>query len=189
MEMTPLMISALRFAAEKHRHHRRKDRHLSPYINHLIEVMHLLWFKGEVRDPKILIAGLLHDTIEDTQTKAHELARNFGGEVRALVEEVTDDKSLPKEERKRLQIERAPLLSEGAKLIKLADKCANLSDLTYHPPADWSESRRREYLTWARQVIAGVRGCNAGLEEYFDSLTQNLERRITPQDKDKVNEL
>ncbi|MEM9986626.1 MAG: HD domain-containing protein [Bacteroidota bacterium] len=178
--MTPGLISALRFAAEKHRHHRRKDRHLSPYINHLIDVLHLLWYKGEVRDPEVLIAGLLHDTIEDTQTKPHELEKSFGSQVRKLVEAVTDDKSLPKAERKRLQVEHAPQLDPNAKLIKLADKCANLSDLTYHPPADWSETRRQEYLEWAIQVIAGIRGTNPGLEAHFDSLVANMKRRMYP---------
>ncbi len=180
MNLDPKIISALRFAAEKHRHQRRKDRHLSPYINHLIEVLHLLWFKGEVRDAHVLIAGLLHDTIEDTQTSPHELEKNFGLEVRQLVEEVTDDKSRPKAERKRQQIERAPQLSPGAKLVKLADKCANLSDLTYHPPSEWSEARREDYLAWAQEVVAGLRGTHAALEAHFDSLVINLKRRIHP---------
>ena len=180
MEMTQELISGLQFAAEKHRHHRRKDRHLSPYINHLIEVLYLLWFKAEVRDQDILLAGLLHDTIEDTETKAHELDKKFGEKVRSLVESVSDDKSLPKAERKRLQIEHAPHLPEGSKLIKLADKCANLSDLVYHPPADWSTIRRKEYLDWARQVIAGLRGTNEALEAHFDALASNLERRLDP---------
>jgi guanosine-3',5'-bis(diphosphate) 3'-pyrophosphohydrolase len=82
--------------------------------------------------------------------------------------EVTDDKSLPKEKRKRLQIENAAHKSYGAKLIKLADKACNVRNLVTMPPKDWSLERRQEYLLWTEKVVAGLRGTNAALEEYYD---------------------
>jgi len=110
----------------------------------------------------------LHDTIEDTHTRPEEIREAFGPDVLSLVLEVTDDKSLPKAERKRLQIVSASQKSFGAKLIKLADKCCNVRDLLALPPENWSLERRQEYLLWTEQVIAGLRGVNAALEEYYD---------------------
>jgi guanosine-3',5'-bis(diphosphate) 3'-pyrophosphohydrolase len=180
MQLTQSIIDALQFAAEKHRHQRRKDRHLSPYVNHLIEVLHLLWHRGEVRDESVLVASLLHDTLEDTETSGRELEQHFGTLVRELVEAVSDDKALPKEARKQAQIVHAPHLPVGAKLVKLADKCANLSDLLFYPPADWPDSRRRAYVDWAEQVVAGLRDTNAPLEDHFDQLSAKLRKRLDP---------
>jgi guanosine-3',5'-bis(diphosphate) 3'-pyrophosphohydrolase len=76
---------------------------------------------------------------------------------------------LPKAERKRLQIEHAPHLSQEAKLVKLADKIANLRDVTDHPPSEWPLERRREYFDWAKRVVDGLRGAHAQLEAAFDA--------------------
>jgi guanosine-3',5'-bis(diphosphate) 3'-pyrophosphohydrolase len=160
----------VQFAAQKHRSQRRKDVEASPYINHPIEVATTLATRGGVADLSILIAAVLHDTIEDTETTAQELEDRFGPEVRALVLEVTDDKRLPKAERKRLQIEHTPLCSAKAKTIKLGDKIANVRDVTTAPPADWSATRRREYLDWTEQVARGCRGSNPALESYYDEV-------------------
>ena len=167
-ENTGLLLKALRFSADKHRNQRRKDNAQSPYINHPIEVVQLLWDVGGVRDIDILLAAILHDTIEDTETRSEDIREVFGEAVMALVMEVTDDKSLPKEERKRLQIETAPHKSYGAKLIKLADKSCNVRNLVTTPPKDWSIKRRQEYLLWTEKVVAGLRGTNPALEEYYD---------------------
>ncbi len=167
-ENTGLMVKALRFSADKHRYQRRKDEAESPYINHPIEVMQLLWDIGNVRDANVLVAALLHDTIEDTQTRPEEIRNLFGEDVLSLVLEVTDDKSLPKAERKRLQIETAAHKSYGAKLIKLADKCCNIRDLVGSPPKDWSLERRREYILWTEQVVNGLKGTNPALESYYE---------------------
>ncbi len=112
---------------------------------------------------------MLHDTVEDTETSLDELTRLFGARVAGLVAEVTDDKSLPKQTRKRLQVEHAPHASSGAKFIKLADKTSNLRALASSPPAGWSLERRAEYLAWAGAVVAGCRGANAWLEDQFDA--------------------
>jgi guanosine-3',5'-bis(diphosphate) 3'-pyrophosphohydrolase len=162
------LLRAVRFAAEKHRGQRRKGHDASPYINHPIAVAELLARVGGISDLTVLQAAILHDTIEDTETRRDELDREFGTNVRRLVEEVTDDKSLPKQERKRLQIEHAASLSASAKQIKLADKICNLMDITHSPPADWPLQRKKEYLEWARAVVNGCRGCNSLLEAEFD---------------------
>ena len=169
---TGKILQALVFAAHKHRDHRRKDPDHSPYINHLIEVADLLYQVGGTRDTDLLVAAVLHDSIEDTHTSPEEIRDAFGQAVLDLVLEVTDDKSLPKAERKRLQVEHAPNRSLPAKQLKLADKICNVRDILHTPPADWSPERRQEYLDWARQVVDGLRGANPALEAEFDALYQ-----------------
>ncbi|MDX6498394.1 MAG: diphosphokinase / guanosine-3,5-bis(diphosphate) 3-diphosphatase [Blastocatellia bacterium] len=164
------ILRAIHFAAIKHRDQRRKDAEGSPYINHPIEVAALLAREGGVTDLVLLQGAILHDTIEDTETTREELEEVFGLEVRRVVEEVTDDKHLPKVERKRLQIEHAPHLSEGARQIKIADKISNVQAVTVAPPAEWSLERRQEYLNWTEHVVAGCRGCNAALEDLYDQV-------------------
>ena len=165
----PLFLQALEFAADKHRDQRRKDAAASPYINHPIALANVLVREGGVTDPEVLAAALLHDTLEDTQTTPAELAAAFGPAVASIVEEVTDDKSLPKAERKRLQVEHAAGMSREAKLVKLADKICNLRDMADHPPAKWDLVRRREYFEWAKAVIDRLRGVHPRLEQLFDA--------------------
>ena len=175
------ILKALKFAADKHSTQRRKGREASPYINHLIEVAEILSRVGTITDPATLQAAILHDTIEDTTTTTDELESHFGTEVRRLLEEVTDDKSLPKLERKRLQIEHGPHLSIRAKQIKMADKISNIRDVTHSPPSHWPWQRRLEYLDWAEQVVASLRGCNSQLEEFFDETLREGRRIILGQ--------
>jgi guanosine-3',5'-bis(diphosphate) 3'-pyrophosphohydrolase len=137
-----LLLRALAFAADKHRHQRRKDAEASPYINHPIALANVLVEEGGVEDIEVLCAALLHDTIEDTDTTHEELVNAFGSRIAHIVAEVTDDKNLKSEERKRLQIEHAPKLSVEAKLVKLADKTCNLRDIVVRPPAKWDLARR-----------------------------------------------
>jgi guanosine-3',5'-bis(diphosphate) 3'-pyrophosphohydrolase len=170
------ILNALNFAAEKHRDQRRKNRETPPYINHLIHVVNYLWDVGAVRDVPTLVAAALHDTIEDTDTTTRELESRFGVKVLALVLEVTDDKSLPKDVRKQKQIEHAPHLSAKAKCIKLADKIDNVTDVSQSPPEDWSHERLVAYVDWSEQVVAGLRGANAGLEAYYDTVLQKARR-------------
>lgn len=171
-ESTTLILKALDFAARKHRDQRRKGSNAAPYINHPIDLVTLLWQKGNVRDEVVIAAALLHDTVEDTDTSFSELEQEFGVEVRKVVAEVTDDKSLPKEQRKQLQIEHAPHLSNQARLVKLADKIANLSDILAAPPDNWSDQRKLEYVQWSKQVIDPIRGIHQELEALFDQVYQ-----------------
>ena len=174
-------MRAASFAAKKHKDQKRKGSDGEPYINHPVEVANLLVNVGKVEDVDIITASLLHDTVEDCGVTVEEISKNFGTAVAEYVREVTDDKSLPKAERKRLQIEHAPHLSPGAKQIKLADKISNVRDVTAHPPEDWDLQRRREYVQWGENVVAGLRGVNPGLEAVFDEVVQSareaLERR------------
>lgn len=158
------------FAAVKHRNQRRLDSDKTPYINHPIGVAQILTAEGGVSDFEVIQAAILHDTVEDTDTTFEELEREFGYRVRRLVEEVTDDKSLPKDERKRLQIEHAADTSPQAKQVKLADKIYNLRDLQRCRPGGWTEERCREYFVWARKVCEGLRGTNAALERILDEI-------------------
>ncbi len=162
------LVAALAFAAHKHRDQRRKDIAASPYINHPIALANVLANEAHVDDETVLIAAILHDTIEDTDTTEAELVREFGPEVAAIVLEVTDDKALPKTERKRLQVVHSGAISRRAKLVKLADKICNLRDISRSPPAGWSLERQQAYFDWARAVIEGIRGTHPGLELIFD---------------------
>ncbi len=164
-----LVLRATAFAAHKHRDQRRKDPAASPYINHPISVAYVLAQEAGIEAAIVLCAALLHDTIEDTDTTLEELEMAFGSEIAAIVLEVTDDKLLPKQERKRLQVAHAATISRNAKLVKLADKICNLRDLQASPPAGWSSERKREYFDWAKQVIDRVRGVDARLEALFDA--------------------
>src|SRR5262249_20115490 len=166
------ILKTLHFAAIKHRDQRRKDIEVSPYINHPIEAAELLARVGGATDLVILQGAILHDTIEDTETTPEELEAAFGPEVRRVVEEVTDDKRLPKAERKRLQIEHASHLSKRAKQIKIADMISNVQAVTETPHTDWPLERRCEYLDRSEQVVAGLRGCNQSLEYYYDRVLE-----------------
>jgi len=172
------LLEAASFAAQKHSFQKRKGDDAAPYINHPLEVANLLANVGEVKDYNVLIAAILHDTIEDTKTTEEEITELFGKRVCKYVLEVTDDKSLPKAERKQLQIEHAPHLSTGAKLVKLGDKISNLTDVMNNPPAGWSKERRLEYIDWGEKVINGLRGANKNLEKYFDELVEKARKQI-----------
>jgi len=167
-EALELFVDALAFAADKHRNQRRKNAEGSPYINHPISLARILVVEGGICDPTVLCAALLHDTVEDTPAEPGDIAAQFGGEVCEIVLEVTDDKDLPKAERKRLQIVRSPVLSDAAKLVKLADKICNLRDVATSPPVGWTLERQQEYFDWARAVVDGLRGVSPSLERAFD---------------------
>jgi len=165
---TRLLIDALAFASEKHSLQRRKDAHASPYINHPIALMRVLANEANVTDIEVLAAAVLHDTLEDTQTTFAELEHRFGLAIATVVREVSDDQSLAKAERKRLQIEHSAQISTPAKLVKFADKICNVRDIAVKPPKDWSLERRREYFDWAKAVIERMRGTHHVLEQLFD---------------------
>ena len=172
------LLDAVSFAAEKHRNQKRKDAQGTPYINHPITVANLMVTVGGIIDIEALQAALLHDTVEDTATTPDEIEERFGYVVRSLVMEVTDDKDLPKLERKSLQIEHASHLPPQAGLIKLADKISNISDIINSPPPDWDIDRKREYLAWSRNVIGNIRNPNPALKTCFDERCLELSRAL-----------
>ena len=169
------VLKAAHFAAQKHAGQRRKGAAAEPYINHLLEVAELVSSALAEPDTNLVIAALLHDAVEDTGTTKEELAENFGSDVADLVMEVTDDNSLPKAERKRLQIVTAPKKSVRAQVIKLADKISNLRAIVASPPTDWSVERKREYFDWAKRVVDGLSAPNQILKAEFERLYRQVE--------------
>ena len=164
-----LLIKALTFAANKHRNQRRKNADAFPYINHPISLVNILCNEVHVMDINVICSALLHDTVEDTETTAEELANEFGHEISGIVMEVTDDQTITvRQKRKQLQVEHAAHISDQAKMLKLDDKISNLRDLSIDPPATWSLQRKREYFDWAKLVIDQLRGTHSELEELFD---------------------
>ena len=174
------VLKAADAAARWHVHQRRKGAAEEPYINHLLEVASLVAEATEGRDPELVIAALLHDAIEDQEVPRAMIAETWGDDVARVVEEVTDDKTLSKADRKRKQVESASKKSERAKLIKLADKTSNLRAIVGSPSPEWSVKRRLEYVAWARDVVAGVRGTNEWLEAEFDRAAQAADESVRP---------
>lgn len=172
------VLHAAETAARWHSDQRRKGAAQEPYINHLLEVAHLVAEATGGSDPNLVIAALLHDAIEDCGITEAQIAAEFGPDVAALVLAVTDDKALPKQERKRLQVEGAPAKPARVKRLKLADKTSNLRAMAASPPANWPLARRAEYLAWARAVAAGLRGTDPRLEALFDAAAAEAEAMI-----------
>lgn len=173
-----LIIRAAHFAADKHRDQRRKGVRNTPYINHPLEVAERLHRVAGIDDPEVLAAAVLHDTIEDTETTRAELAKLFGNRIAAIVAELSDDKGLTWQERKRFEIDHAQHLSDTGKLIKLSDKTSNVADTASNPPGEWTLSRRRDYLEFARLVAAGCRGICPALDAEFDRVLADARAKI-----------
>jgi guanosine-3',5'-bis(diphosphate) 3'-pyrophosphohydrolase len=96
--------------------------------------------------------------------------------VAGIVKEVSDDKSLDKLIRKELH---ASTLSQGARIVKLADKICNVKDIGAHPPSDWDIDRKINYLDWAERVVAVLGSTNQPLEELFDQSLLDARQKIT----------
>jgi putative CRISPR-associated protein (TIGR02619 family) len=158
-----LPYAAAAWAAAAFAGRTRKDAGGTPYVNHLVEVVAALADAG-VADPVILAAGWLHDAIEDVGATAADLGERFGRDVAALVVELSDDKTLPKDERKQLQIANAAKKSDATRLIALADKIVNLRDLDRSPPDDWDPARRAGYFDWAERVVEAMGEPRSGVE-------------------------
>ena len=168
-----LVLKATQFAALKHCDQRRKDGK-TPYIIHPISVAMILADIGSIEDLEILSAALLHDTLEDTDTFAHELDKNFGSRVRIIVEELTDNDMLTFSQCKQMQIEKAPYLSKNATLVRIADKISNVSDVIENPPPEWNQKRCNKYVDWAEAVMNNCQKVNQDLENHlFELLTES----------------
>ncbi|PAV81645.1 hypothetical protein WR25_17486 isoform A [Diploscapter pachys] len=165
-----LVVKATDFAARRHRFQKRKDPAQTPYINHPIGVAFILTNEAKVFDSAVIAAAMLHDTVEDTKTTFDEIKEHFGQEIHDIVKECTDDKSLPKQTRKQLQIEHAAGHSHKAKLVKLADKLYNLRDVERVAPVGWDKRRIKEYFKWSKDVVAQMKGTNENLEIALDQI-------------------
>jgi len=176
--MNNKILNVVALAAERHKNQTRKGISAVPYINHPVAVAKLLSDFGEI-DKDLLCAAILHDVIEDTTKNKQEvkelsdiILEQFGEDVLLYVLEVSDNKSLPVDERKRLQVEHTPNISDCAKKLKIADKICNILDIKNDPPKDWSKERKLAYLDWAKQVVQGAKGLNKKLDNYFDQIYQ-----------------
>ena len=172
------VLRAADAAARWHVHQRRKGSAQEPYINHLLEVASLVAEATHGKDPDLVIAALLHDAIEDQEVPCELIEREFGKRVAEVVSQITDDKTLPKENRKEIQVKTAGKKTDDAKIIKLADKTSNLRAITFSPAPNWSVKRRLEYIGWARDVVKGLRGVSPWLEQQFDNAAAEAESSI-----------
>ena len=163
-----LVSEAAELAAHRHNGMARKGRGSEPYINHLAEVANLIAAATDGADAELVAAAWLHDSIEDTEATREELAQKFSERVASLVVECTDDMSLPKSERRRLQVVHAPHKSPSAKLIKIADKISNIRARVLPEPTTEERDDLADYTDWAEHVVAGCRGGNAWLDKTFD---------------------
>lgn len=184
------LIDAIYFAAEKHKDQRRKNEKQTPYINHPLHVMCILSDNG-VTDVDVLISAVLHDTVEDTDTSFEELEQKFGSRVASIVRECSDNKSLDKVERKKLQLEHAANASLEAKLVKMADKYSNLTDLHQSPPKTWSKEEIVGYSVWAFEVCKRLYGLsdplNYGLESNLKKVFEDLGvSQLSDEDRNKL---
>ncbi len=184
MDEIGILLKALDFAARRHKNQFRKGEDKSPYINHPIQVANMLANEAGERDSVLLAAAVLHDVIEDTVDSTDEkeeligtIRSLFGEKILTLTLEVTDDKSLRKPERKRLQIEHAPTISDSAKKLKIADKILNVRDITNNPPVGWPPERIIEYFDWAEKVVDGMRGVNKKMEDIFYDVLMNARKK------------
>ena len=173
------IMKAADFAARKHTKQKRKGEAAAPYINHLIEVASLVAEFADGR-PEVVIAALLHDAVEDQDVTNAEIADLFGPTVASLVAELTDDKSLPKQVRKDEQIAGASHKSDGASIVKLADKTSNLLAIAKSPPP-WPTDRKRAYVEWAKAVVSGLPLKPAGLMARFEEAARLATERIERQ--------
>lgn len=172
------IFSALAFAARKHSGQHRKGGMGEPYINHLIAVAELLLNTGRIHDTDVIVASILHDTVEDTDTTIAEINNRFGGRTAAIVREVTDEKGLSTAERRLSQVRHASDLSFEARLVKLADKISNVSDIIDNPPAGWSHDDRIAYVRWGKEVVDRIRETNPELEALFDQIYNRAVREL-----------
>lgn len=178
------LLETITYAIIKHDGQKRKDENAYPFIVHPIDVASIL-IKAGVTDNDVLNAAILHDVVEDTSATYEEVKTKFGKSVADYVQEVSDDKSLSKLERKKAQIEHAKVISEGAKLIKLADKISNLTSLSNSVPKSWPAIWEKGYFAWAKLCTDNMSGLSEQLDAQLNTLYQNA---LSDLDIEKVRE-
>lgn len=173
--MSARILEAVAWAATLHDGQRRKGEAAEPYVVHVIDVARRLADVAP-EDENLILAGLLHDVVEDTAGTQDQIEARFGSDVAALVAEATDDKSLPKQKRKQLQVEHAPHKSARGAMLKIADKTSNLRALAESPPAGWDADRRAAYLEWAETVVFALPPAHPGLLAEFRAAARAARR-------------
>lgn len=163
-------LQAVEFATDAHKNQKRKNKQQDPYISHPLEVAKLIEDTYKATESKIdydvLAAAVLHDVVEDTEVCIQKVAALFGNNVAGIVAQVTDNKSLSKVERKKLQRLRSSYMTTEACLIKMADKWSNCKDLKEDPPVGWTKNQVEYYFYWSYAI------CKTMLDSKND--TKNL---------------
>jgi len=165
------LLSAIEFAAIAHQGQTRKDKDRTPYILHPLTVCFNVWNEGRIKNPDVLIAALLHDTVEDNiSVTFKDIFELFGEHISKFVEELSNDRNLSSAENKQRQIDKARSMSIDVKAIKLADRLANIRDLLSNPPVDWGKMKLDEYFGWGHKLLAAMRGTSIGLETALEEV-------------------
>lgn len=159
---TRRVFAALSFAAQRHRDAPRPG--ADPCLAHPIAVADAIVSIGGVTDAVVLCAALLHDVVNNTETPPQLLMDRFGREIADVVLDISDDRSLPEVQRRRVQVAYAPNLSGRARLVRLADMLCRLRRLAAVPRAE-----RAAEVAWVAQMVAGLGGMNTALETAADA--------------------
>lgn len=163
-----LLTRAALAAAEAHKGQTRKGGAV-PYVNHVIEVAHLVAEAGGT--PEMVAAAFLHDAVADGDATGTTVEAAFGPCIATLVAGLTDApewKTLPREARKRRQAEHMARAPRAIRRIKIADQTSNLRDLG-RLPKGWDPAEARAYIAGAAIVVDACRGADAHLEAAFDA--------------------
>ncbi len=172
------ILQAMQFSAEKHRFQTRKNDRKTPYVSHCFEVAYKVMSVGEVRDLTSILASLLHDTLKDTQTTVEEIEKKFGIQVAKVVDELTGDRKISLQEKKRQETINASNRSKPAAIVQLADTLCNTLELLNHPPKGWSRKYIDQYFQWAQTVVDRLPSVNSKLKEaVLLTLNQYWERQ------------
>lgn len=142
---------AFEMAEKAHKDQKRKFDG-SSYIGHLREVFNILAYAG-VEEEDIFIAGILHDTLEDTGLTEADIKARFGKRVSYIVQSLTDDKTLSLGQRKSLAIEKVKVLPSAALIIKLADLISNTSAI----PGSWDELEVTVYIKHCSMILEAAK--------------------------------
>lgn len=173
--MSDLAVRARTFALAAHAGHTRKGAAAEPYSDHLADLAGFVLRHGG--DEVAVAAAWLHDTVEDVAGVTLDRIRDtFGEAVAGIVAERTDDKSMDKAERKRLQVAHAPAKSPRAALVKAGDKTSNVTSVADSPAAHWSVERCRAYVDWAAEVVAALPRLPKPAREEFQAAVERTRR-------------
>ena len=172
-----IIEKAIRISVEAHKNQTRKGDDL-PYIVHPVMVA-LKLVKHNFPD-KVIAAALTHDVLEDTDYQEEELRKELGDEVLEIIKAVTNDDSLPWEEKKKKYVESVRNGSEGAKAVAIADKIHNLESLlmAYEEQGTsiWKRfNRGKEQKIWfENEVLKMLKGTwqHPLIDEYENLLEQ-----------------
>ena len=180
MVLTPTIERAIQKASLLHRNQERRGAPNFPYITHLFSVAAIL--SNYTRDEEVIVAGLLHDTLEDTAYTKKDLEADFGKSVAEIVSEVSETKEENGQKvawkvRKQRYIDTLKEARREALLVSAADKIHNLrsaiEDFKKHGPAIWKHfsSGPKDLLWFNREVLEVLKTrLNNGIVAEFETV-------------------